>query len=365
MTNVKNWTVIVVILLLLVGFGAAIWIQPDAELSYSERRKLAQLPEFGLEELLDSEFSGEFEDYLLDQFPLRDAFRSLKALTAFHVFQREDNNGIYLYQGGVYKQEYPMSSVQVTSGAKKINELYETYLQGMRVWYGVIPDKNCYAAESAGQLHMDYDAMKAQLRKEITADVSEIELFDTLDAESYYRTDPHWRQESLQPVLDRLGETLKLEFPGIDSYERGEFESFYGAYYGQSALAVAPDTLYYLESETTRQAVVYTVDTGETTGLYPLDAYDGMDAYDIFLGGAAAIQMIENPNADTERELILFRDSFGSSLAPLLLEEYAVITLIDLRYVSSELLERFVEFENQDVIFLYSTLIWNGASMLR
>ena len=133
MTKVKHWAVIGTVILLLIGFGAALWLLPDGELSYSERRKLAQLPEFSLEAVFDSEFSGEFEDYLLDQFPLRDAFRSLKSLTAFHILQRQDNNGIYLWQDGVYKQEYPMNATQIDYGAKKLNEIYSRYLQGMNV----------------------------------------------------------------------------------------------------------------------------------------------------------------------------------------------------------------------------------------
>lgn len=59
------------------------------------------------------------------------------------------------------------------------------------------------------------------------------------------------------------------------------------------------------------------------------------------------------------KELLLFRDSFGSSIAPLLLENYSKITLIDLRYLSKDILENYIEFENQDVLFLYSTLVLN------
>ena len=35
---------------------------------------------------------------------------------------------------------------------------------------------------------------------------------------------------------------------------------------------------------------------------------------------------VDNPNARTDRELVIFRDSFGSSLAPLLLEGYSRVT---------------------------------------
>jgi len=56
---------------------------------------------------------------------------------------------------------------------------------------------------------------------------------------------------------------------------------------------------------------------------------------------------------------VLFRDSFGSSIAPLFLENYSKITLVDLRYISKDVLENYIEFDKQDVLFLYSTLVLN------
>ena len=68
---------------------------------------------------------------------------------------------------------------------------------------------------------------------------------------------------------------------------------------------------------------------------------------------------LENPNATTDRELILFRDSFGSSLAPLLAEDYAAIILIDIRYIPPQQLGKYVDFAGKDVLFLYSSLVLN------
>ena len=73
-----------------------------------------------------------------------------------------------------------------------------------------------------------------------------------------------------------------------------------------------------------------------------------------------SILKIENPNAKTDRELIIFRDSFGSSMAPLLVQDYAQVTLIDIRYMNQNLLPMFVDFHGQDVLFLYSTLVLNN-----
>ena len=57
--------------------------------------------------------------------------------------------------------------------------------------------------------------------------------------------------------------------------------------------------------------------------------------------------------------MILFRDSFGSSLVPLLLDNYRKITLVDIRYISSKILEQYIDFNGQDVLFLYSSLVLN------
>ena len=84
-----------------------------------------------------------------------------------------------------------------------------------------------------------------------------------------------------------------------------------------------------------------------------------------FLGGSRALLTITNPAASSDRELLLFRDSFGSSIAPLLAEGYAKITLIDIRYISPELLDRFVTFDGQDVLFLYSVSVLDHSETIR
>ena len=63
--------------------------------------------------------------------------------------------------------------------------------------------------------------------------------------------------------------------------------------------------------------------------------------------------------------LLMFRDSFGSSLAPLLVQDYQTVTLVDLRYISSQLLPQFIDFHGQDVLFLYSPSVYNNSAMLK
>ena len=75
--------------------------------------------------------------------------------------------------------------------------------------------------------------------------------------------------------------------------------------------------------------------------------------------------IIYNDNSDTDKELVIFRDSFGSSITPLLIPYYSKITLIDNRYITSSQYKNLIEWTNQDILFMYSTLIVNNSSTLK
>ena len=140
---------------------------------------------------------------------------------------------------------------------------------------------------------------------------------------------------------------------------------FYGVYYGQAALPMEPETIRYLTNDEIEACTVYNYENGKTTSVYDMEKLESRDLYDIYLSGAAALLRITNPNGDADRELVVFRDSFGSSLIPLLLKDYGTVTVVDTRYVAADLLGQFLQFDNQDVLFLYSTLILNSSNVLK
>ena len=111
----------------------------------------------------------------------------------------------------------------------------------------------------------------------------------------------------------------------------------------------------------------FNYETNEEGRVYDLEKLSGRDPYDVFLSGATALITVENPDAakETDRELIIFRDSFGSSLAPLLLSDYARITLVDLRYIKWSYLDQFIDFDRQDILFIYGTTLLNDSYVLK
>ena len=346
---------------------AAAWLLPSKDISEAERRKLAQFPEISAESVFGGKFMEDFESYTLDQFPLRDSFRQLKAMFHYNILGQRDNNDIILYDGIAAKQEYPLNKKSVENALKKFRSIYEKYLRdtGSSVFAAVVPDKMAYLPQDAGYLTLDYDALFRMVQTGMDY-AAFVDLKDDLQLEDYYHTDTHWRQEKILAAAGSLCEALDVTIPAVEDYTAVAVEKpFYGVYYGQAALPMEPETMYILENELLSNCVVTNYETGKTAAVYDMDKLISRDLYDVFLSGAVALQTIENPMASTQRELIVFRDSFGSSMIPLLIHDYAHVTVIDIRYVSSDFLGQLVDFHGQDVLFLYSTLVLNNSSTLK
>ncbi len=365
--NIKNIIVSVVLAVFLFGLSVFSWVKPADQYSESERRVLAAFPELSVENILSGKFMSSFEDYTLDQFPMRDLFRRIKALTEFNIFGKKDNNDIYIADGYVSKLEYPLSEEMLTNSADKFSYLYETYMadKDIDVYFSVIPDKNYFSAKENGYLSMDYDALVSFMREK-TEYMQYIDIFDLLSIDDYYRTDTHWKQENIVDIAQRFAEKMGFEISG--EYKENTVESpFYGVYYGQSALPLQPDTLKYLTNETLLNCIVTSYNTGAAVekDMYDMEAAVGRDPYEMFLCGSDALLTIENPDAKTDKELVVFRDSFGSSLIPLMCEGYAKVYVVDIRYIQSSMLGNFIDFNNQDVLFVYSTLLLNNSSAFK
>ena len=184
-----------------------------------------------------------------------------------------------------------------------------------------------------------------------------IDITQNLELDDYYRTDLHWKQENLQQIVSKIQKEMNLENNYNVMYNKMEIGDFYGTYYGQLGIDIKPDKMYILTNNTIDNCITYNYESNIKGKIYSSNYTN--DTYDIFLSGAVPIINIENKNSNSEKDLILFRDSFGSSIAPLLVENYKNIILIDLRYMSSKLLEKYINFKNQDVLFLYSITVLN------
>ncbi len=344
------------------------WFGPTQAISEAERRPLAQAPDLTADALLGGSFMRDFEKFSLDQFPLRDTFRRIKSLFHFNVLQQSDNNHIYMLENHAVKQEYPLNEGSIQHAVERFNHLYEKYLTDSagKIHMAIIPDKGYYVPEEAGYLRLDYEKLFSAIENGLPW-ATPIDLTGSLSMEDYYHTDIHWRQENLVEVAGVISAALGVTAPEADAFRETLIgRPFYGVYYGQAALPMDPEPMVVLFNELLRSCTVYDYETGKSGPVYDMEKVEtSRDLYDVYLSGPKSLLTIENPNAATDRELIVFRDSFGSSLVPLLLQDYAKVTLVDIRYLQIDVLDRFLEFHGQEILLLYSVPVLNNSQTIK
>jgi len=337
---------------------------PDRDVSSAERRKLDKFPKFTAESLLEGDFFEDLEDYALDQFVMRDTLRTVKSAVRLGGFMQLESNDLFVRDGGIFKLSPEVNVTAVQTNCAKLMNTASSVWPEAKLYYTIVPEKNAFIEDGV------YPASDRELYNSTVAQAmsgaQNINVDDLLGIEDYYLTDPHWRQENIVDIADRL-----LVSMGSPANEEGSLTehtaaSFFGTYQGQLPLAPEQDVLRYLAGEKTENSTVFNYETGRTGSVYNPDKLSAMDPYDFYLDGACALLRIDNPDGVEGKELVIFRDSFGSSIAPLLISDYQTVTLVDLRYVSSQVLGQYVTpAENTDVLFLFSQTILNNNGVFR
>lgn len=329
-------------------------IVKDNEISIKERRKLTTVED------LKKDTLGYLEKYLSDQFPLRNAFLSFYSFLERYILGNKENNDIYIEKGYLIEKNYPLNEKSIDDFVRKLNIIYENNLINSHVYYAVIPDKS-YFLDEKGVQKLNFEELLDRLKTNIK--IPYIDLISLFSLEDYYKTDIHLKQKAFDVIIKELGKNLHFSLQDI-SWKVHSFAPFYGASYAKSSFFIKPDYLVYYTNEWTDNAKVWHLEFGEKK-VYDEDKLKSLDSYNVFLSGPSSFIEIFNSHSIEDKELILFRDSFGSSLAPLLLPYYKKITLIDLRYISMEEVQKNVTFEGKDVLFLYSTLLINQSNLLK
>ncbi len=384
--HIVNTSVFIGIIAAFAIWCAIVLFNPNTEKLEGENRLPAQLPENVtwtqlLNNKTETDAAGntiqspikQFENFTVDQFPLRQFFRYVKAHFTLDILGLNENNG-YASEDGSIVQITPSFNQDILDyQIGRLEYVYNTYFKdnGGDHYLALIPDKNYYFGEDYGYPMPDYDALIEQLKGSLS-DMEYIDLFGSLELEDYYKTDWHWDQSKLDGVLDTLGDAMGFGelLSDFNSYTQNKLP-FSGGYTQQSALYPSGENLTYLTNDILNSCTVYNYLTNKTQGLYDMEKYEeGDPQYAFFLSDGAPLQRIDNPNAKTDKKLMIFRDSYGSSILPLLAEGYSSIYVVDIRYVNPDFFLASAKLTSEDVkdmdiLFLYSTTILNTHCFMK
>ena len=93
---------------------------------------------------------------------------------------------------------------------------------------------------------------------------------------------------------------------------------------------------------------------------------DKKDKYSLFLNNLHPLTEITNDTAETDRELVLIKDSYANSMVPFLVRHYKKIYVFDTRYYKDGPSAFLAEHAGvTDVLLLYNMNTLDGDSGIR
>lgn len=337
----------------------------DPEFSVRERRRLTDFPRVSWSSLKSGRFAEQFEKFGQDHIYDRDELLDLKSWSSLHLFGALDDNGLVRHDGKLVQLETAIDEDSLNHAAALFDRM-DLLLQdtACKVYVSIIPDKS-YFLQDENALVMDY-AEFFEKAEQVLPEGERIDLRDTLTFDDFYNTDPHWRQEVLLKTADRIASAMGVQI-GDDFTTVDALEHFQGSLHGRTTMAVEDDHLRYLWNEQMKDWTLTVYDDGRavTKPMYDETRLDFVDPYTFFVQGNPGLAVIENPHVTTGKELIVFRDSYGSSIAPLFAMGYSKVTLVDLRNLPSWRIGQMIDFTDQDVLFLFSTSVLNHSDTLK
>lgn len=261
--------------------------------------------------------------------------------------------------------EATLNEVSVEKAISKFERVRDKYLATNtgRIYMSVIPDKEYYIAKDNDIKVMDYDNLFAMVQQPDW--YTYIDITDTLETSDYYYTDNHWKQEC---IIDTAGKICQAM--GADAFLEKELVSdevadFVGVYQRESGIKTEQDKIVVLRNEIIDNCAVTNTEDDMEASVYDFTKKDTDNTYDIYLSGAKSVEYVKNSSCNNGKKLIVFRDSFGSAIVPLLVKDYSEVVLVDLRFIMTDLVENYVSFDDADILFIYSSSVLNRSSVLR
>ena len=341
----------------------------DKSFSDNENRYLATKPKFTFEKLNNGSYAKEYEEYITDQFILRDKWISIKTYSE-RAMLKKDINGVYFGKDDYLIEKYEgFNEEQVNKNINRLNEFISTYNKKIgenHVKVMIVPTASevlkdklpLFAYDNTQKRLISY--INNVLPEGTTIDL--ISLFENYkDEYIYYRTDHHWTSLGAYYAYKKWGQEVNIEtYNSSDFYIEEVSSDFYGTIYSKVNTKVKPDSihLYNLKDKNIEYKLDYDLGQKVTDSIYDFKKLEGKDKYAVFLGGNNGLVNIKT-NVGNNRKLLIIKDSFANSFIPFVINNFSEVSVVDFRYYNMKISE-YIEKENfTDILFLYNSLNFN------
>lgn len=348
---------------LLAAGGICICVLPQQTYAEEENRYLTTLPQIQLDGIFSGEVQRDLTEAANDQFPGRARWMQAATAVQYALYHRE-LNGVYIGADGHLFEKVLASDLSEKNYAANIS--YVTALADT-----VDADVSLMLVPTAGTVLSDklphnaplYDAAPYEALGMELCEADSVRWIDVREElaraahkqrtrELYFCTDHHWTAYGAYIGAETYLETQHMT---LAPQEQFDLQTKSSAFYG--TLAAKAAGLPGMQADTLTLPVALpknlTIETNGAPadavaadgthvmpaleGIYDLSKLEQKDKYAVYFGGNYGRLTIKNPDAATDKRLLLIKDSYANSMVAYLLDTYAQITLIDLRYLNDSI----------------------------
>ena len=274
-----------------------------------------------------------------------------------------NNRGLMLYGGGKKNgEEY----------ANSLNEYKKALGENVNVYSMVCPTAvSYYIPENYAHLTASEEDNINNINS-FFQDVKSVDVFTALlyhkNENIYSRTDHHWLPLGAYYAAKEFASVAGVDFAELNdtNYNSTILNGYVGTLYGytQNAdlLNNPEDFIYYTpknECTTTRYTTMFT-DGVEGSLLLDGSKMKNSNYYMVF-GGDQQITHIKTPTTNG-RNLVIFKDSYGNALAPMLTYSFENIYVCDIRYFDLNAINFIKDVNATDLLFAMNTYSATGQN---
>ena len=302
----------------------------DSSFSQNENRVLEELPKFSFFSLRSGDFTKKFEAYCKDQFIFKDALVGARSKLDYTLGKREFNN-VYIGTDKNYYEKYIYDEKKVDKFIKYVNDIdvKDKYI-------AICPDKGEVYRERLpkGATFSDETKVLARYKNEIEGKY--IDLYKLMsehkDEYIFYKSDHHWR-EGAYLAYKELASSMDLE--EMNTIEKVTCNNFRGSLDSKSSYynSAVDEILFYLPKN--YESIKVKGDDKEIKVL-DKDEFKNKDKYKALFSGNYGLVEIEG-NPDSDKTLLIVKDSFANAVASLFTNEYKTIYMVDKRFFSQKI----------------------------
>ena len=353
-------------ILIVLTFAVILLVQPDRAYSAKEKRNLQQKPALSAGSLLDGSFMDGIEDYAADQFPARNALMNVKT-GILRAFGDRESQGVYLCSDDTLMERFDTPDPENMEETLKEAADFSARHSQADFYFLLAPNAidicpellpgNAPTASEDAYIDSIYSRLGSTFH---CVDIREDFRAHKDDTQLYYRTDHHWTTEGASIAYDKLGSAMGLQksVPFRPSVVCNDFFGSLSAKSGFTTGKADAVTIYLPEYPKDRldesyYTVTYAEDLRRTASCYETEMLESDDPYQVFFGSNHPLFTIDT-SAESDRKLLIIKDSYANCLIPFLIPEYRRIVVVDPRYYYDDLDALMISEQFDEVLFLYN-----------